>query len=243
MKIFSFNIHGLGMAEKRREIRRLIVEKNPDVFCIQETKLEVVDDVLCRSLWGSDDVAYSFKPSVGASGGILTMWNTRVVDIWMTMTLPNSLFVKGKFLINNVDFCLANVYAPCDNRGRRDLWNAIGGMLQSHNSVAWCVLGDFNAVRSIVERKSRSLNNNNEDFAPFNHFIDGNSLVDLPLCGRNYIWYRGDGLSMSCLDRFFYQKFGFLCSLIVSNRLFKGGCQTIVRSFYQSMIKIGDQNL
>jgi len=81
MKIFSFNVRGLGTGEKKREIRRLISEKSPDVFCIQETKLEVVDDVMCRSLWGSEDVAYSFKPSVGASGGILTMWNHSVVDI------------------------------------------------------------------------------------------------------------------------------------------------------------------
>jgi len=120
----------------------------------------------------------------------------------MTMNLHNSLIVKGKFLKNNVDFGLANVYAPCNNRGRQDLWHALGGVLQRHNSVAWCVLGDFNAVRSNIERRSQSMNNNNHDFAPFNHFIDGNFLVDLPLCGRNFTWYCGDGLFMSRLDRF-----------------------------------------
>jgi len=43
---------------------------------------------------------------------------------------------------------------------------------------------------------------NREDFFRFNHFIDGNLLLDLPLCGQNYAWYRGDGVSMSRLDRF-----------------------------------------
>lgn len=53
MKIFSFNIRGLGAVEKRREIWRLISERRPDVFCIQETTLEVVDDVLiCVILCG-----------------------------------------------------------------------------------------------------------------------------------------------------------------------------------------------
>jgi len=46
------------------------------------------------------------------------MWDTIVVDVWMTMNLSNALIVKGKFIKNNVDFVLANVYAPCDNRGR-----------------------------------------------------------------------------------------------------------------------------
>jgi len=36
----------------------------------------------------------------------------------------------------------------------------------------------------------------------FNSFIDGNVLVDLPLIGRRFTWYWGDGKSMSRIDRF-----------------------------------------
>jgi hypothetical protein len=36
----------------------------------------------------------------------------------------------------------------------------------------------------------------------FNNFIEGSYLLDLPLCGRLFTWYRGDGVSMSRLDRF-----------------------------------------
>ena len=36
----------------------------------------------------------------------------------------------------------------------------------------------------------------------FNHFIDDNGLIDLPLCGRRFTWYKGDDTSMSRLDRF-----------------------------------------
>jgi len=50
MKILSVNIRGLGTVEKRREIRRLVSKKRPSVLCIQETKLGVVDELLCRSL-------------------------------------------------------------------------------------------------------------------------------------------------------------------------------------------------
>lgn len=40
------------------------------------------------------------------------------------------------------------------------------------------------------------------DNGPFNCFIEDNFLVDLPLQGRKYTWYKGDGKSMSRLDMF-----------------------------------------
>jgi hypothetical protein len=37
---------------------------------------------------------------------------------------------------------------------------------------------------------------------PFNLFIEDKLLIDLPLCGRRFTWFKGDGISMSRLDRF-----------------------------------------
>lgn len=51
MKIISYNIRGLGRWEKKREIQKLVRQRSPSVVCIQETKLIVVDDVVCRFLW------------------------------------------------------------------------------------------------------------------------------------------------------------------------------------------------
>jgi hypothetical protein len=36
----------------------------------------------------------------------------------------------------------------------------------------------------------------------FNNFICENALIDLPLNIRRFTWFRCDGISMSCLDRF-----------------------------------------
>ncbi|GAU10900.1 hypothetical protein TSUD_426720, partial [Trifolium subterraneum] len=65
-----------------------------------------------------------------------------------------------------------------------------------------CVCGDFNAVRSVEERRSVSGRPQSFDHLSFNRFIDDNNLVDLPLCGRKFTWFRGNGLSMNRLDRF-----------------------------------------
>ncbi|CAJ2673056.1 unnamed protein product [Trifolium pratense] len=65
-----------------------------------------------------------------------------------------------------------------------------------------CVCGDFNAVRSVDERVSANDGYRPSDHIHFNRFIDDNTLIDLPLCGRKFTWFKGDGRSMSRLDRF-----------------------------------------
>ncbi|GAU10444.1 hypothetical protein TSUD_420650, partial [Trifolium subterraneum] len=75
--------------------------------------------------------------------------------------------------------------------------------------MAWCVVGDFNAVRGSEERSGRSNNpiqNFVAEYSDFNSFIDNNFLIDLPLGGRKFTWYRGDGITMSRLDRFLLSK-------------------------------------
>jgi exonuclease III len=73
MKILSWNVRGLGGAEKRRDVRLLVGEKLPYILCLQETKLQTCDDFVCASVWGTSPHSFSFRPSVGASGGILTV--------------------------------------------------------------------------------------------------------------------------------------------------------------------------
>jgi hypothetical protein len=64
------------------------------------------------------------------------------------------------------------------------------------------VCGDFNAARFLYERWSSSAGSRPLDHISFNRFIEDTFLVDLPLSGRKFTWYNGDGITMSRLDRF-----------------------------------------
>ena len=114
MKIISWNVRGLGSFEKRREVCHLVREKNLFIICVQETKLFVIDVNLCTSIWGGDLVDFSFQPSVGASGGIVTMWDTREVEVWSSMSFEHVLAISGCSVKTGVLFTVFNVYAPCD---------------------------------------------------------------------------------------------------------------------------------
>ncbi|GLT66339.1 hypothetical protein SLA2020_387070 [Shorea laevis] len=64
----------------------------------------------------------------------------------------------------------------------------------------WLVAGDFNAVRSLQEKKGKT--GEKVDMGEFNDFIETAGLVDVRLVNRCFTWYRPDGTSMSRLDRF-----------------------------------------
>jgi hypothetical protein len=55
---------------------------------------------------------------------------------------------------------------------------------------------------AVDERRSTSAGQRPQDHTAFGRFIDDNFLIDLPFSGQKFTWYRGDGLSMSRLDRF-----------------------------------------
>ncbi|GAU27943.1 hypothetical protein TSUD_146580 [Trifolium subterraneum] len=125
---------------------------------------------------------------------------------------------KGKHVSSDAvrgEFYLANVYAPCDLREKQALWDSLSGRIQSLHGTRVCVCGDFNAVRSIEERRSAREGPRSSVNVPFNRFIDDSALVDLPLSGRKFTWYKGDGLSMSRLDRFLLSRSGVYLGPIV----------------------------
>ncbi|KAL8528699.1 hypothetical protein ACS0TY_006231 [Phlomoides rotata] len=64
MKLLSYNVRGAGRKEKRREVRDM------------ETKMEIVDKRVCKTIWGNRPFDWTFMASVGNSSGILTIWNT-----------------------------------------------------------------------------------------------------------------------------------------------------------------------
>jgi len=66
MKIFSFNVRGLGGHEKRGEVLRVVRDKKPSIMCVEKTKLSVIYDSLCQSLWGQTPCDYSYRSYVGS---------------------------------------------------------------------------------------------------------------------------------------------------------------------------------
>jgi len=62
MKVLFYNVRGLGGGEKRAEVWKLVNEKQPTVLCIQESKWQVVTDVMIKNIWGDVPCHYCNTP-------------------------------------------------------------------------------------------------------------------------------------------------------------------------------------
>lgn len=202
MKFISYNVRGLGGKAKKLDVRRLIAANRPDVISIQETKLETIDRRTCTYLWGFDDFEFITKDADGRAGGILMMWNKNSFILQGTITLSFALLIKGVWLKENVQVILLSVYAPCERNNKLDCWEEISGALESHNGGLYCVMGDFNSICAEDERKGVQTNSRSAEIDDFNNFILEAALIDLPMAGKKYTWWRSNGLSMSRIDRF-----------------------------------------
>ncbi|KAK1315603.1 hypothetical protein QJS10_CPA05g01347 [Acorus calamus] len=118
----------------------LIHRYKVDVYGIQETKMEVVDGGVLRSVGGGrlDDMA--FKPLTGASGGILLCWNS---GAWKKLDQSIGRFYVSILLIHPASgwkWCVSNVYGPQESVEREEMWRELAevqmhGQLRGASSV------------------------------------------------------------------------------------------------------------
>ena len=76
-------------------MKEISLKANPDIVMLQETKVESFGDLYLRDVWGTRNRDFVFLPSVGASSGMVLIWDTRVakkVDAF-SGSLSLSLFI------------------------------------------------------------------------------------------------------------------------------------------------------
>ena len=92
-KILTWNVQGLNEGNKRLRIKNLLSKWKVDIVCLQETKLEQITNYLVQSLWRCPYVEWCHVVSHGATGGILLIWDCRVVS--------------------KIEVCMGNFVAAC----------------------------------------------------------------------------------------------------------------------------------
>jgi hypothetical protein len=135
---------------KRRRVRELVVDHKVDFLALQETKLEMISDKLCYSLWGSEDYNWFFLPSDGASGGILSIWGKSNSNLIYTFSGEGFIGVCLEWGVLKTNCFVINVYSKCDLVSKRSLWSSIILSKRHYGSGNWCVVGDFNVVATLL---------------------------------------------------------------------------------------------
>ena len=203
MNIISYNIRGLGRGVKWAAIRRMVRQEHVDMICIQETKRESVDKLLCQSLWGDVGVSWELQPANNTAGGILCLWSEQTFKLQTKVVGSGFIFLRGEWVKEAQQISVLSIYSPCEIQSKRLLWDQIKQLKQSFLGDLWCILGDFNSIRDINERfglcqRGSGIN----EIKEFNEWIEDLEMVEPPWMGRQFTWFRPNGTSRSKLDRF-----------------------------------------
>ena len=74
--VLSFNVRGINSVVKGNGIHCAIRDSRCDIVCLQETKKEFFDRTDLRKFCPNSLDVFAFVPSVGNSGGFITVWNS-----------------------------------------------------------------------------------------------------------------------------------------------------------------------
>ncbi|KAK7268946.1 hypothetical protein RIF29_21657 [Crotalaria pallida] len=200
MNIIAWNIRGIGGAGKSGAVKKLINSNNPSILGLVETKHSSSKPRRWNSWWRADDLGWEEVLAVNGSGGLILMWNQTLFKVLSSTKGDRWINIEGRWTNGDFPVSITLVYAPNDREGRIRIWQQLKILKQSSNSPMM-IMEDFNEILCPSERKGCSrLQASAEDFQ---EWVSDMCLIDLPLLGRKFTWYRNN--SASKLDRIFVE--------------------------------------
>lgn len=181
----SWNIHGLNDPDKCLDVKMNLSAQPLHVICLQESKLSSVPPQKEATFLPQGFTCFSFLPSIGASGGIVTAWDSRHVTHLSDLPMQYSLSSTFELAADGTRFTITNIYVPCGPERRDDFLSELQS-LSDLGSDPLVLLGDFNIARCAEDR-----NNDNFDArttGSLNDLIDDLALQELPLLDHRYTW-------------------------------------------------------
>ncbi|MCH97949.1 endonuclease/exonuclease/phosphatase family protein [Trifolium medium] len=115
----------LGGAVKRNAIKEMIRKEKIEFLAIQETKMEIIPDSLCYNIWGGEDCQWVYLPSVGNSGGMLSIWSKSFASLIFYFSGDSFIGVCLEWGALKKRCFVVNVYSKCDLSGKRNLWETL----------------------------------------------------------------------------------------------------------------------
>lgn len=149
--IGTLNVRGLGARRKQCQLKRLMIEKELDVLCVQETKIEAEDKTNSMVNTFGNSFYACVSHAVGTSGGCcILIRSASGVLVKNVRSGESGRLVVCDFLFDGDEFRVLCIYAPNKIHEREEFFQDIETYLNCEKHVM--LLGDFNCVCAREDR-------------------------------------------------------------------------------------------
>ncbi len=184
-RICSWNVRGLNNPSNRNAVRLVVSNLRNVVVCLQDTKVHYVSRSFLRSFGGPSLDKRMFVEANGASGGLITCWNSKVFECIDAIVRSFSLTLRLCHQASGVRFFITNVYGP-PRWEEKDAFCTKISRLKSECEGNWVVCGDFNFTKSQEERVGKVWSS--KATCMFNELIFDLALINMPMKNSRYTW-------------------------------------------------------
>ena len=200
IKIISWNVRGVNDLDERKVIKNFLRTHRVDLVCLQETKVQEMNNDMVRSLGVGRFLNWKALNAEGSAGGILLLWDNSRISMVDSVVGSFSVSCLFRMTKDGYQWAFSGVYGPVEKSLRESFWEELGS-IKGLWEDPWCVSSDFNEILSPNERSKGGRISNT--MRRFFDILNDLGLRDLPLQGGPYTWRGGhNGRLMFCLDRF-----------------------------------------
>lgn len=139
--------------------------------------------------------------SQGRAGGILSFWDENKFLSSSQWSMDGAVIVNERSRYSGEDFCIVNIYAPCNLEEKILLWDRLFLVIEKNSEINLHLIGDFNSILDVVERAGVGDSSYSRDRRKFKEFVEASKLFDANLQGRKFTCYRSNDSCKSRIDR------------------------------------------
>ena len=197
----NWNPRGLNDVKRRDVVCELVQSTPCHIVCLQETKLQLVDDFTASHLGGHRLKKFAQRPAIGTKGGILLLWDENVVQVTNVVIATYSISATVALVESGISFKLTTVYGPTRNNLKAEFYSEIVAAKPSPGTK-WLLTGDFNQIYKANDKNRGNVNRRR--IVRFRNALNSCDLKPIHLQNRKFTWSNGQQEpTMSKLDGYF----------------------------------------
>ena len=127
IRLLSWNVRGVNDSSKRKVIKAIIRNQKVDLFCLQETKIQSMNEGLVRSLGYGRFLDWGALDAQGAAGGVLICWDKRTLEIIEMERGQFSIFCRLRNVEDGKVWIFTGVYGPFSKKRQGDTMGGAWG--------------------------------------------------------------------------------------------------------------------